>query len=116
MRKFYEDTMKRYMDELQGCPPVSGHIPHHNTQPADGQALDLRSSSADLDHESHRSENDNDSDSWDKNLSGGEDSSSEHNRGLGSDFDVASPLTLTLLFSYFDKESREIWRVGDSVR
>merc|ERR550525_1969133 len=70
MRKFYEDTMKRYMDELQGCPPVSGHIPHHNTQPADGQALDLRSSSADLDHESHRSENDNDSDSWDKNLSG----------------------------------------------
>merc|ERR1712117_474580 len=75
MRKFYEDTMKRYMDELQGRPAESG------------QALDLRSSSADLDHGSHRSENDNDSDSWEKNLSGGEDSSSEQNRGLCSDFD-----------------------------
>jgi len=79
MRKFYEDTMKRYMDELQGRPP-----PH---QSGEGQALDLRSSSADLDHGSHRSENDNDSDSWEKNLSGGEDSSSEQNRGLCSDFD-----------------------------
>jgi len=79
MRKFYEDTMKRYMDELQGRPPQH--------QPGEGQALDLRSSSADLDHGSHRSENDNDSDSWEKNLSGGEDSSSEQNRGLSSDFD-----------------------------
>lgn len=76
MRKFYEDTMKRYMDELQGRPASES-----------GQALDLRSSSADLDHGSHRSENDNDSDSWEKNLSGGEDSSSEQMRGLSSDFD-----------------------------
>ena len=77
MRKFYEDTMKRYMDELQGRPAGSEA----------GQALDLRSSSADLDHGSHRSENDGDSDSWEKNLSGGEDSSSEQIRGLSSDFD-----------------------------
>ena len=77
MRKFYEDTMKRYMDELQGRPASESA----------GQALDLRSSSADLDHGSHRSENDNDSDSWEKNLSGGEDSSSEQMRGLSSDFD-----------------------------
>ena len=76
MRKFYEDTMKRYMDELQGRPAAES-----------GQALDLRSSSADLDHGSHRSENDGDSDSWEKNLSGGEDSSSEQMRGLSSDFD-----------------------------
>merc|ERR1719195_1987262 len=76
MRKFYEDTMKRYMDELQGRPPTEA-----------GQALDLRSSSADLDHGSHRSENDGDSDSWEKNLSGGEDSSCEQMRGLSSDFD-----------------------------
>ena len=76
MRKFYEDTMKRYMDELQARPTSES-----------GQALDLRSSSADLDHGSHRSENDNDSDSWEKNLSGGEDSSSEQMRGLSSDFD-----------------------------
>ena len=74
MRKFYEDTMKRYMDELSVRPPPQ--------QTPEGQALDLRSSSADLDHGSHRSENDNDSDSWDKNMSGGEDSSSEMNRGL----------------------------------
>merc|ERR1719330_877597 len=79
MRKFYEDTMKRYMDELQqGRPP---------SEAGPGQALDLRSSSADLDHGSHRSENDGDSDSWEKNCSGGEDSSSEQNRGLSSDFD-----------------------------
>ena len=81
MRKFYEDTMKRYMDELAVRPPPSAETP-------EGQALDLRSSSADLDHGSHRSENDNDSDSWDK--SGGEDSSSEQIRGMfvdGSDFD-----------------------------
>ena len=78
MRKFYEDTMKRYMDELQGRPGGSAES---------GQALDLRSSSADLDHGSHRSENDGDSDSWEKNCSGGEDSSSEQNRGLSSDFD-----------------------------
>ena len=81
MRKFYEDTMKRYMDELSVRPPQQ--------QTPDVQALDLRSSSADLDHGSHRSENDNDSDSWDKN-SAGEDSSSEINRGMfvdGSDFD-----------------------------
>ena len=78
MRKFYEDTMKRYMDELQqGRPAEAGP----------GQALDLRSSSADLDHGSHRSENDGDSDSWEKNLSGGEDSSSEQMRGLSSDMD-----------------------------
>lgn len=80
MRKFYEDTMKRYMDELSVRPA---------SQQNDGQALDLRSSSADLDHGSNRSENDNDSDSWDK--SGGEDSSSEQPRGGmyvdGSDFD-----------------------------
>ena len=76
MRKFYEDTMKRYMDELQQGRPAEA---------APGQALDLRSSSADLDHGSHRSENDGDSDSWEKNLSGGEDSSSEQMRGLSSD-------------------------------
>ena len=94
MRKFYEDTMKRYMDELQARPPAQLQQQQQQLQPqaATGdnshQALDLRSSSADLDHGSHRSENDNDSDSWDKNLSGGEDSSSEHNRGLCSeDFD-----------------------------
>lgn len=91
MRKFYEDTMKRYMDELQGCPPP---LQHHRDQPSDGQALDLRSSSADLDHESHRSENDGDSDSWDKNLSGEDDLSSEHNRGVGSDFDGERGLML----------------------
>ena len=78
MRKFYEDTMKRYMDELQQGRPAEA---------APGQALDLRSSSADLDHGSHRSENDGDSDSWEKNLSGGEDSSSEQMRGLSSDMD-----------------------------
>ena len=78
MRKFYEDTMKRYMDELQ-----QGRA----AEAAPGQALDLRSSSADLDHGSHRSENDGDSDSWEKNLSGGEDSSSEQMRGLSSDMD-----------------------------
>ena len=61
-----EDMMKRYMDELQQGRPAEA---------APGQALDLRSSSADLDHGSHRSEND--SDSWEKNISGGEDSSSE---------------------------------------
>ena len=81
MRKFYEDTMKRYMDELSVRPA--------SQQQSDGQALDLRSSSADLDQGSNRSENDNDSDSWDK--SGGEDSSSEQPRGGmyvdGSDFD-----------------------------
>ena len=67
MRKFYEDTMKRYMDELQqGRPAVA----------APCQALDLRSSSADLDHGSHRSEND--SESWEKNLQ-------EQMRGLSSD-------------------------------
>merc|ERR1719445_1433721 len=71
--------MKRYMDELQQGRPASEAGP--------GQALDLRSSSADLDHGSHRSENDGDSDSWEKNLSGGEDSSSEQIRGLSSDFD-----------------------------
>lgn len=78
MRKFYEDTMKRYMEEIQGRPP-----------PKEGQALDLRSSSADLDHGSHRSENDNDSeDNWDKTMSGGEDSSVDHQRMGSSDFDV----------------------------
>jgi hypothetical protein len=93
MRKFYEDTMKRYMDELQARPSAQQQQ-QQQPLPAVGdnnshQALDLRSSSADLDHGSHRSENDNDSDSWDKNLSGGEDSSSEHNRGLGSeDYDA----------------------------
>ena len=67
MRKFYEDTMKRYMDELQ-----QGRA----AEAAPGQALDLRSSSADLDHGSHRSEND--SESWEKNLQ-------EQMRGLSSD-------------------------------
>ena len=78
MRKFYEDTMKRYMEEIQGRPPAK-----------DGQALDLRSSSADVDHGSHRSENDNDSEeNWDKTMSGGEDSSMEHQRiGGSSDMD-----------------------------
>ena len=76
MRKFYEDTMKRYMDELSVRPPPQ-------QAGGDGQALDLRSSSADLDHD--RSEVDNDSDSWEKNLSGGEDSSSEINRGMYND-------------------------------
>ena len=78
MRKFYEDTMKRYMEEIQGRP-----------QPKEGQALDLRSSSADLDHGSHRSENDNDSEeNWDKTMSGGEDSSMDHQRMSSSDFDA----------------------------
>jgi AT-binding transcription factor 1 len=79
MRKFYEDTMKRYMEEIQGRPPTK-----------DGQALDLRSSSADLDHGSHRSENDNDSEeNWDKSAaSGGEDSSMDHQRMSSSDFDA----------------------------
>ena len=78
MRKFYEDTMKRYMEEIQGRPPAK-----------DGQALDLRSSSADVDHGSHRSENDNDSEeNWDKTMSGGEDSSMDHQRiGGSSDMD-----------------------------
>ena len=89
MRKFYEDTMKRYMDELSVRPAAA------NNTTSEGQALDLRSSSADLDHE-NRSGDDVDSDSWDKNLSGGEDSMSEaNNRGGGvgghfvdnSDFD-----------------------------
>merc|ERR1719346_977998 len=70
MRKFYEDTMKRYMEEIQGRPATK-----------EGQALDLRSSSADVDHGSHRSENDNDSEeNWDKTMSGGEDSSMDHQR------------------------------------
>jgi len=77
MRKFYEDTMKRYMDEIQGRPIPPGSQASSQGV-GDGQALDLRSSSADLDHGSHRSENDNDSDSWEKNLSGGEDSLSEN--------------------------------------
>ena len=78
MRKFYEDTMKRYMEEIQGRPPTK-----------EGQALDLRSSSADVDHGSHRSENDNDSEeNWDKTMSGGEDSSMDHQRiGGSSDMD-----------------------------
>lgn len=77
MRRFYEDTMKRYMEEIQGRPPTK-----------DGQALDLRSSSADLDHGSHRSENDNESEeNWQKD-SGGEDSSMDHQRMSSSDFDV----------------------------
>merc|ERR1719166_852185 len=78
MRKFYEDTMKRYMEEIQGRPATK-----------EGQALDLRSSSADVDHGSHRSENDNDSEeNWDKTMSGGEDSSMDHQRiGGSSDMD-----------------------------
>ena len=94
MRKFYEDTMKRYMDELSVRPSAaaaSAAAASASDAAGEGQALDLRSSSADLDHGSHRSENDNDSDSWDK--SGGEDSSSEHQARAGgmfmesSDFD-----------------------------
>merc|ERR1712223_1429988 len=78
MRKFYEDTMKRYMEEIQGRPPTK-----------EGQAMDLRSSSGDVDHGSHRSENDNDSEeNWDKTMSGGEDSSMDHQRiGGSSDMD-----------------------------
>merc|ERR1712141_388859 len=66
------------MEEIQGRPPAK-----------DGQALDLRSSSADVDHGRHRSENDNDSEeNWDKTMSGGEDSSMDHQRiGGSSDMD-----------------------------
>ena len=98
MRKFYEDTMKRYMDELQqGRPP---------SEAGPGQALDLRSSSADLDHGSHRSENDGASDSWEKNLSGGEDSSSEQARGLSSDMDNDGDHNMSA--NYSDSNGRQM--------